>query len=291
MRAVVGLTLLVAAAAAVFVAGWTQLFLGPDTYAVLFSKTDGYHPDVVKPGSFSWHWQRVIPTNVTLFRFDLRPHVAETRITGELPSAPAFATVLPTEVDFGFDVAVVTTFALRPEALPALVASQSLTPESLAEWSTQMAHRVARAAHELLQRNPAAFLSDLAGVENEITATLSTRFPDIVLAAIQFTEVHVPDLELYERARAAYLALVDAQDEARQAAVASLARRREADLLDRQARLDSLALLREYGAVFEQYPMLLEFLSSAGSAGVSSMITSALAPTEHQPSTPGHAEP
>ena len=233
-------------------------------------------------------------TNVTLFRFDLRPHVAEARVTGELPSAPAFATVLPTEVDFSFDVAVVTTFAVRPEALPELVASQSLTPDSLAEWSTQMADDVARAAYELLQRNPAAFLSDLAGVEKEITATLSTRFPDIVLTAVRFTEVHLPDLELYERARTAYLALVDAQDEARKAAVASLARRREADLLYRQARLDSLALLREYGAVFEQYPKLLEFVSAPGGAGVSEAITSALKLTEstgHQPSTSDDAEP
>ena len=163
------------------------LSLGPDTYAVLFSKTDGYHPDVVKPGSFSWHWQRVIPTNVTLFRFDLRPHVAETRVTGELPSAPAFATVLPTEVDFRFDVAVVTTFAVRPEALPELVASQSLTPDSLAEWSTQMADGVARAAYELLQRNPAAFLSDLAGVEF-VSAPGGAGVSEAIASALKLTE-------------------------------------------------------------------------------------------------------
>lgn len=58
-------------------------------------------------------------------------------------------------------------------------------------------------------------------------------------------------------------------------------------------RLDSLALLREYGAVFEQYPKLLEFVSAPGGAGVSEMITSALRPTEsteHQPSTSDDAE-
>ena len=268
--------LLLGAAVAVFVAGWIQILLPPATYAVVFSKTHGFHPDVIKPGAFSWRWERVIPTNVTLFLFELQPYSSVTRSSGELPSAAAIATVLPTRADFQFDVSIVTTFTIRPEALPALVESQVLAPQTLPEWNARTGDAVARAARELLQSKPAAALLNLTALENEIAAALVSQFPQIDLIALQFAEVRVPDLELYERARAAYLALLDAQDEARLAAVAALAYQRETGLADRQAQRDALAVLREYGEVFEQYPMLLQFLALPAGAEVGALLGDAV---------------
>ncbi len=276
MKALLGI-LLLGAAAAVFVAGWIQILLPPATYAVLFSKTSGYRPEVIRPGTFSWHWERVIPTNVTLFMFELQPYTATTRSSGELPSAAALATVLPTPAEFRFEVAIVTTLTVRPEALPALMEAQALTPDSLPAWSARMADTVAQAARELLQQQPAAALLDLTALEAEIAAALGSRFPEIELAALRFAEVRLPDLELYERARAAYFALLEAQDAARRAAVAALAYQRESGLAERQAQRDALAALREYGAVFEQYPMLLEFLALPAAANVGGLLDAAVA--------------
>lgn len=275
MRALL-VILVLGAAAAIFVAGWIQILLPPATYAVLFSKTHGFHPEAIKPGTFSWRWERIIPTNVTLFMFELQPYTALTRSSGELPSAAAIATVLPTRADFSFDLSIVTTFTVRPAALPALVEAQTLSPDTLAEWNARTAAGVARAARELLQGQPASALLDLTALENEIAAELATRFPEIDLIALQFTAVRVPDLELYERARAAYLALLEAQDEARRAAVTALAYQREADLAGRQAQRDALAVLREYGEVFEQYPMLLQFLALPAGAEVGALLGDAV---------------
>ncbi len=78
---------------------------------------------------------------------------------------------------------------------------------------------------------------------------------------MELESLRVPDLELYERARAAYFDLLGAQDNARRDAVGQLAARREQDLVAQEARVASFELLRQYGALLDEYPILLQFLA------------------------------
>ena len=261
MKALLTAILLIAVAAYVFVAGWTQIVLPPSTSAVLFTKTSGYHSEVLRAGEFSWSWERIIPNNATLFLFDLQPHTFTIRSSGELPSGADLAAVLPTATDFSFDVTISVTLAVRPEALPALMETQGLTPEDLPDWSARYAETIAAAAREMLQRQPATALLDLTALEAEIAEALEIRLPTIELAALRITNVRLPDLELYQHARAIYLGLLDAQDEARRAAVTALAAQREAALTHHQAQLEILDVLRAYGELLEQHPVLLDFLA------------------------------
>lgn len=143
MRALLIAIVVIAVAATVFAAGWTQIQLPPSTCAVLFTRTRGFHPEVLKAGHFSWSWERVIPTNATLFLFDLQPQAFTVRSSGVLPSGAELATVLPAPADFSFDVTVVVTLAVRPEVLPSLMETEGLTPETLPEWSARYADTVA----------------------------------------------------------------------------------------------------------------------------------------------------
>lgn len=268
MKALLAAILLIAVAATVFVAGWTQFQLPPTTSAVLFTKTRGFHPEVLKAGDFSWSWERVIPTNATLFLFDLQPQVFTVRSRGALPSGTELATVLPAPADFSFDLTIVVTLAVRPEVLPILMEIEGLTPETFPEWSARHADSIAAAARELLQHQPAAALLDLTMLEAEIAEALSAQFPAVELLALRFVEVRLPDLELYERARGIFLGLLDAQAEARRAAVAALASQREAALADHHAQRDVLDMLSAYGELLEQHPVLMEFLALPAASSI-----------------------
>ena len=268
MRALYVAILAIAIAATVFVAGWTQILLPPSTYAVLFTKTRGYQPDVLEAGHFSWNWERLIPTNATLFMFDVQPQVFSVRSSGALPSGSDLATVLPAPADFSFDVTVAVTLAVLPEALPSLMENEGLTPDKLPEWSARYAGAVAAAARELLQRRAAAALLDLTVLEAEIADELVARFPAVELLALRFTEVRLPDLELYWHARGIYLGLLETHAEARRTAVAALASRRELALAQHQAQRDVLDTLSAYGELLEQHPVLLDLLALPAASSI-----------------------
>ena len=271
MRALISILLLLGAAGAIFVAGWIQILLPPATYGVLFSKTGGYDPEVMEPGVFVWRWERVIPNNVTLFLFEVQPHTIETPLSGELPSAEAVASMLPGAAgaaDFRYQATVSVTFAVRPKALPSLVSGEGLTPEDLNHWTRMKGTAVGRAALELLQRQAqAAALTDLAALEAAIVAPLAASFPELEVVGVRFSDLHLPDIEVYERGRRAYLELMDAQHEARRAAVVDLAHERERGLADQETRRAALQVLREYGAVLQEYPVLIQFLALQNGAG------------------------
>ena len=286
MRALISILLLLGVAGVIFVAGWIQILLPPATYGVLFSKTGGFDPRVMAPGVFVWRWERVIPNNVTLFLFEVQPHSIETRLSGELPSAEAVASMLPGAAgaaDFRYRATVSVTFAVRPEALPALVSGAGLTPEDLNHWTEMKGTAMGRAALELLQRRAqATALTDLAALEAEILDPLAAGFPKLQVMGVRFSDLHLPDIEVYERGRRAYLELMDAQYEARRAAVIDLAQERERGLADQEARRAALQVLREYGVVLQEYPVLIQFLALQNDAGRDALVDlpAALSATE-----------
>ena len=285
MKGVISIIVLLGIAGTIFVAGWIQILLPPATYAVLFSKTGGFDSRVIAPGSFAWRWERVIPGNVTLFLFDLQPTSVTTRISGELPSAGAVASVLPGTVDFSYRATVTVTFAVRPEALPRLVETEGMRPESLHEWSRGQADTIAAAAAELAQRGSrTSGLRDLAAHEAEMIAPLNDQFRSLEVRAVRFDDLHLPDLELYQRARRSYLALIEARYEARRVAASSLAAERERDVAALEARREALEVLREYGVVLQQYPVLIQFLALQNDAGRDAFIE--LPAPDSAPATP-----
>ena len=178
------------------------------------------------PGVFVWRWERVIPNNVTLFLFELQPHSIETRLSGELPSAEAVAGMLPGAADFRYQATVTVTFAVRPEALPELVSGQGLTPEDLAQWTEMQGIAVGRAAWSCCSGVPRPrHWRTWPRAKRRSSTRWLPGFRICRYLHVRFSDLRLPDIEIYERARRAYLELMDAQYEARRAAVIDLAPR------------------------------------------------------------------
>ena len=273
MKGLISIIVLLGVAGTIFVAGWIQILLPPATYAVLFSKTGAYDSRVIAPGTFAWRWERVIPGNVTLYFFAVQPTTVATPIRGQLASADTVASVLPGNADFGYQATVTVAFAVRPEALPQLVAMEGLLPESLPGWTQARGKAIAHAAFELVQRGDlAGALPNLAAVEAQVAAALAEHFPAVEIRAVRFADLRLPDLELYQRARRAYLALLEARHEARRAAALNLATERERGVAAAEQRREALQVLREYGQVLEEFPILIQFLALQSAAGRAAFI-------------------
>lgn len=273
MKGLISIIVLLGVAGTIFVAGWIQILVPAATYAVQFSKTGGYDARVIAPGTFAWRWERVIPGNVTLYFFAVQPATVATPIRGQLPSAATVASVLPGNVDFGYQATVTATFTVRPEALPHLVANEGLLPDALAAWTQAKGEAIARAAFERVQRaDLAGDLPNLAAIESRVAGALAEQFPAVEIREVRFADLLLPDLELYQRARRAYLALLEARYEARRGAARNLAEDRERGVAAAEARREALQVLREYGQVLEEYPILVEFLALQSNAGRASFI-------------------
>jgi len=254
------LVILVIAAGAVFYFGWVQIHLPAEHYAVTFTKTGGYEQQVIRPGEFSWRWERLIPTNMTVHIFDLHPRSLEIPFQIELPSAALYSSILPENPDFSIRGSVSVRFSILPESLPALVAEQKLTPDGLDRFYDAAADRLTSAILETLQRLDA---------EEALRPNLNTRMernaatilPDLQLMSVNVDEVSFPDLEVYRLAQASYRDLVQTRDRSRNEAVARLAEeqvRAENARGDEQAAMETM---RQYGELLNEYPILLKAMA------------------------------
>jgi hypothetical protein len=253
------LLILVVAAGAVFYFGWIQIQLPPGTYAVIFTKTHGYDSRVVRPGEFVWRWEALIPTNLTLYRFDLHSRQVEVSFERNLPSAEVYASVLPDKPSFSIRGHLQVTFTLDPEALPGLVKDQRLTPDTLGDFYDTAARDMTEALQLRVQGLEPAELQ--RPLEPSIREALAKDMPYLQVTSLAVQGLEVPDMELYQLARRSYRDLADVYEQAREQEAVRLAAE-EAQSDRRSAEEESrLASLRKYGELFNEYPVLLKALA------------------------------
>ena len=251
--AAVLLVLLVAA----FLAGWLQLALPPDACGVIYTRTRGFDPEVVRPRGFTWRWQRLLPKALVLYQFDLPPRLAELPVSGSLASGAVYASLVPERPDFSYELHVAVRYRVRPEALPRLADRDGLRPEGLADWYRTADADLVRQVTETALDSAAA---DATGVAADLVARLPGRVPDLELLDIAPTVIRMPDRELYERLRTSYLAAFTARESALAAAAGRLAVLEAAALIDEQRHERSIAMLDRYGELLDRHPALIQFL-------------------------------
>jgi len=256
-KALVTLIVLAVLGGVVFYFGWVQIRLPGDACAVIFTKTGGFDRRVTLPGTFSWRWERLIPTNFTLYRYSLVPYRTRVEVRQLLPSAELYSGVLPDKPDFSIRAVADLEFAIRPESLPGLLERERLYPENLPEYYRAMADALGSSLAELAAKGglaPAA----LAGAEPAFRGELAARYPHLAILRVELRDTRLPDDGLYELARDSYRSLVSSRDRARDAAEAALAGERARDALARERQAASLESLAAYGELLNKYPILLK---------------------------------
>jgi hypothetical protein len=254
------LVVLVILAGAVFYFGWVQIHLPAEHYAVVFTKTNGYDQDVIRPGEFSWRWKRLIPTNMTLYIFDLRPRSRVISFEGSLPSADLYSSVLPENPDFSYRGEIDVTFTIAPESLPALVSEEKLLPDQLDSFYDAKAQALSDSALKLLQGSEVD-PTDTQELIRRVQRDAAASVPDLEISNLNMRVTHIPDSDLYELARSSYRGLVQTRDRSRDEAVARLAEEQVRAENARAGEKEKLQALREYGELLNEYPILLKAMA------------------------------
>lgn len=259
-KVLVTLIVLLVLGGVVFYFGWVQIRLPADACAVIFTKTGGFDQRVTMPGTFSWRVERLLPGNLTAYRYSLAPHRSRVEIRRTLPSAELYSAVLPEKPDFSIRAVADLEFSLRPESLPALLRDRHLYPENLPEYYRGEADALGAALVELAAGQAPAAAADLAsGFDvKALAAELAGRFPHLAIQRLELRELERPDYGLYELARDSYRSLVSSRDRAREAAENALAGERAREALAREREASSLQSLAAYGELLNKYPVLLK---------------------------------
>ena len=245
---------LVIIAAVIFYFGWIQIRLDEDSYAVIFTKTGGWEEEIISPGEFTWRWQRLLPTNLTLHEFTVTPHATSATLRGSLPSAATYGALLESATPFSYVISVDVIYRLQPAALPRLVRDDGLRSGALDSHyyriDTGMEQLITQSTLRLLER-PAQLTSPASAVTalvETLTATLVSSNPGLDIISVS------PDIQLYLDTKQRYITILDARAEAMRTAATELA-------TDQTAIDVELARLERYGEILERYPILLDYFS------------------------------
>jgi len=252
-----------------FFAGWVQLSLGPDTWAVVFTTTRWFASTVINPSGFTWRWERLVPHGLTLYRITLTSEKTDLDIHAALPSADAYSALMPEKPDFSVDMKLSAIYRIRPEALPALVGQEGLRQENLGDWYEQMNAELARRATELAMSAQTAGAEgpgaqgqsmDAAQLAARLAKSLPGDFPRVQFASLSPVISKMPDAVLYAKLRSAYLGIVDEREKAYQALAPRQAQDEAAQRSALQKQEASIAILTRYGELLKKYPELIKFL-------------------------------
>jgi hypothetical protein len=273
------LVILAVAGGTIFYLGWVQILLPPETYAVIFTRLNGYERDVIRPGAFCWRWERLIPGNMTLYRFRLAPFATETKVQGSLPSADAYSSVAPEKPDFSYEASFRVSLRVRPEALPDLVARQKLTPDAFADYCQARSQSLGRQLADLLiSRQGQAPLPEVlpAGrLERDLAEQLQLRDPSLEILDLTLLDLKVPDLQLYRQAQELYDGILQARGQAQREAIARQVPEQEKRLAELRQEQEKIKVWEQYGELLNRYPVLLKLLYVQNLGGRSADVTGA----------------
>ncbi len=252
---------LILIAGGLFYAGWIQIHLDENTYAVAYTKSNGYLKDVYSPGNFSWSVYRLIPGNFKLIKFLLKPQIRKESMSGILPSGKVYGKFLPGQPDFDFKLIFSISFAIKPDKLPELVSAGSLTPQTLMQLYTQTADSLRVNIRNLFFQKVSE--SDTKGnnlfftnsFSDSVKQMVKNKFSSFKLLNFSPIEITIPDLKLYKKARDTYFAFLDSRSSFE---ITDSQKTVETELRERS----KMELLKRYGELLKQYPELVQLLVS-----------------------------
>ena len=259
-KVIVFVIILILLGSAVFFFGWIQIHLAGDQYAVIFTKTRGWEPEVIVPGTFSWRWERLIPTNTEIHIFTVSPRSSRISTSGSLPGAVTYAEIFDIQPDFSYELNFSVTYRLFPASLPGLAADKGLRPENMEAWYADLDGFVLDEAVSILRvsidalKDEDSILSIVSSFTSTLESALVKELPYIEVLTVSPHVIELPDIDLYMEAKERYFQLLSVKSDT---AAQSLARASERKI-EQDMKLD---LLERYGELLTKYPILLDYFS------------------------------
>lgn len=275
-RAALSLLILGLCAAAIFFIGWVDLLVPHGKVAVVRSKTSGIHPHLVGRGSFTWMWERLLPTNTDIIILNPKRLDRSFSAEGSLPSADIYRQIVGSTDAFSWALAGQFSFGGIPSNLVELVSSAQVNNnDELVLWYERRADDVeATILHWFSAGNLDSLWSSdgltkgLPSIADDIRTKLEREYPDLPDITLSLDAARYPDIALYRSAAELYRIQITNQQAVLEAALLETSRTGIYTKF-------TLAELERYGALFEKYPSLISFTLAleAGTDGIKELLS------------------
>ncbi len=257
---IISVIILLVFASAIFVLGWLEIFVPVDKVGILVSKTSGVSHEIIKPGNFTWSWERIIPTNSKIRIFSAVPQTITKDIRGSLPSAELYKNMIDGNPDFSYNFSVKIIMSIKESELPAFVEKTGAEDEDiLTEYLSSQADSIARATVQYILEE--SVLNSSFVVEASLTDTelidginAANRYDDLSIISIQINNVSMPDITMYNLAKNSYEAYQIAVETALESSF-------ELEGFDAAQDYLELERLSRLGQVLADYPQLIDFMA------------------------------
>lgn len=249
------LLILIIAGGAVFCIGWMQLRLNEGEYAVVYKKSYGYEAELIENEEFKWRWEALFPTYLTLHKFNLKPQTTDIRLSGILPSGKIYNTIIGDDIDFNWEIEASINYHVNLDSLVSLVESGFDDLDSFYDdFEAKLNSAVLDIINQVMTADP-----ETVGEQNWLSEAIKNSAIDerVDIIGVNIFNWEYPDLALYSEARR--LTLETMRD--RQAVIS--------EIENLAARLEStqeirLKLLKSYGQLLDEYPILIDFFELEG---------------------------
>ncbi len=206
--------ILVVCAAAVFFIGWTSLRVSPDCIGVVKSKTGGIQKEPVRPGKFSWNWEFLLPTNTKLEVFELKPYLISKKISGNLPSAELYSTLLKSNANFGYNFDFDFSVNISSESIVSLYEQLVFSDQKgLERYIDQTCDSAAKMLSSEIMKKVESdpFFQPETLTQDDLLALvdLNKKFRDVQFSSIVLNECSYPDYSMYKTVRATFLSKIN----------------------------------------------------------------------------------
>ena len=237
--------------------GWIRV---PENNVALgFSTITGYDTAFMESGKLNWRWQKLVPKCYTLKMYQLDTESAEVSVAQTLPSGELYASGMAGSPDFSFSVKYAATYKIKEDSLYAMATSGEIGEGGLDTFYADVKEKIQNAASSLLGEEMAKAMAGSTfsqkALEDGIKARIADQLADVEIISFETVEAKFPDIELYKAAKAKYMENLEKQQE--------IAAQKEKETTDFNTKIDQrIELLKKYGELLTQYPILLEYFKS-----------------------------
>lgn len=241
----------------IFYMGWKVQFQIPEGQAALLhSRITGYETELVRPGDFLWRWQGIIPTDLTVHLIPSDYRIVSLESSGKLPSGEIYLAHAGLEGDFDYHLTMDVQYRVKEGHYLDQVEKGLLTPDNLDNFFIRTDSQIMDYAVQFLQNpdNLSDNMQQIPGLINLQEEHFVQAFPFLDFASIQIRFSQIPDMELYSALRQDYLHFLHEKNNQLTALTVTQMGR------DMQVE-EKMEILREYGELITEYPLLLEFFS------------------------------
>ncbi len=244
------LLLFLALAGFIFYKGWIQPDIPEGKYALIRTKKRNGDISLMQEGDFMWRWENLIPGNMSVHILDFPLRTLETSMEGELPSGKLYGDFINQPKAFLMEAKVKYSYRLIPEK--ALLKTPASSDVPFAELYAAYEGRARREILRYLEQNSSKAVENPGETEQAMMKLMENLDGCFKAESLELQKLNLPDKELYKEAKALYLKEMAETIRIK----AEHKKENMKSLSDMELKMD---ILKEYGKVLSEYPVLLEY--------------------------------